>query len=115
VRIATMIITLFLMLIVGLQSCVGSAGGSITSNEKMSQGGAIGMLVALLWLIAAAFVIGVPWVSLLLFAISAVFALAAGATTPYTDLTIWGVVALALALFSILGIREKNRKRRTAE
>ena len=48
-RIATMIISLLLMVVVGLQSCTVYVGGSATGQENLSQGGAVGLLVALLF------------------------------------------------------------------
>jgi uncharacterized membrane protein YjfL (UPF0719 family) len=50
-------------------------------------------------------------VSFLTFLASALLGLAVGATTTFTDLTIWGIVSLVLAVLSFLGMREKRRQR----
>jgi hypothetical protein len=106
-----MILGLILMVIVGLQSCAVSFGGSIGGQRKVEEGGAVGILVALLFLVASAFALAFPLVSLVAFLIAGLFALAAGATTPFTDLTIWGVVSLVLAVMSFFGWREKRKRR----
>lgn len=45
-----MILGLILMALVGLQSCAVSFGGALGDSSRMEQGGAIGVLVALLFL-----------------------------------------------------------------
>jgi hypothetical protein len=42
VRIATMILGLILMVIVGLQSCAVSFGGSLANRQEVEEGGAVG-------------------------------------------------------------------------
>jgi hypothetical protein len=59
--------------------------------------------MALLFLIAGAFALVFPLVSMIAFLISGFFGLAAGATTSFSDLTIWGVVSLILAVLSFFG------------
>lgn len=110
-RIATMILGLILMVIVGLQSCAVSFGGSIAGQQRAEEGGAVGILVALLFLIGSAFALVFPLVSLAAFLVAGLFALGAGATTPFTDLTIWGWVSLVLAVLSFFGWREKRKRR----
>ena len=109
-----LIMSLFLMVVLGLQSCiVGSltaAVGPAAEKEKTAQGGAVGLFVALLFLVGAAFVMAKPRLALFFFLVAALFAEAAGATTTFTDLKFWGIVAFALAVMSWLGAREKRRK-----
>ena len=93
-RLATTIIALVLMLIVGLQSCAAYVGGGVTSNQDLSGAGAVGLLIALLFLIGAAFAIGVPIVSVGSFVLAALLALAVGFTSEFVDLRIWGFVSL---------------------
>jgi 4-amino-4-deoxy-L-arabinose transferase-like glycosyltransferase len=109
-RIATTIISLCLMLIVGLQSCAVAFGGTLTSDESLSGGGAIGMFVAFLFLLGGAFAISFPIVSLSAFVFSAVLALAVGVGSDFSDMSVWAFVALALATMSFFGMREKKRK-----
>jgi len=111
VRIATTILSLVLMVVVGAQSCAVYVGGSAMGQQGTAEGGALGLLVALLFLVGGAFAMALPLVAFLAFLVAGLFGLAAGATTSFTDLTIWGVVALVLAVLSLLGIREKRRRR----
>jgi hypothetical protein len=112
-RIATMILSLILMLVVGFQSCAVSVGDSMLGEKASQQGGSIGILMALLFLVGGAFALAFPLVSLIAFVLAGVLGLSAGATTSFGDLTIWGIVSLVLAIFSFFGWREK-RKRRAA-
>jgi hypothetical protein len=54
-RIATTILGLILMVIVGLQSCAVSFGGSIGSQQRVEEGGSVRIFVALLFLVGSAF------------------------------------------------------------
>jgi hypothetical protein len=87
-RIATTIIALFLMIIVGIQSCTVMVGGGIAENEDISGAGAVGLLCALLFLVGEAFAIGIPMVSVVVFAIASFFALVAGFGSEFKDLGI---------------------------
>ena len=109
-RLATTIISLVVMLIVGLQSCVAYVGGGATSNQDLSGAGAVGLLVALLFLIGAAFAIGVPIISVGSFGLAALLALAVGFTSGFVDLRIWGFVSLVLAVMSYFGFRSRRRR-----
>jgi hypothetical protein len=112
VRIATMVLSLILMLVVGAQSCAVSLGGAAFKEKAAEQGGAVGILMALLFLVGGAFALAFPLVSLVAFLLSGLLGLAAGASTSFTDLTIWGVVSLVLAVLSYFGWREKRKRRR---
>ena len=109
-RVAVMIIALCLTAIVGLQSCTVMLGGGLTHDKELSGGGAAGILVALLFVVGAAFALGVPKVSRAVFGVAAAIGFLAGAGGSYSDMTIWGVVALALAVMSHFGIRELAKK-----
>ena len=111
-RIATLILSLILMLIVGAQSCAVSISDSLGNTKVSSQGGVLGLFMAFLFLIAGAFVLSFPMVSMIAFLISGLVGLTAGSTTSFGDLTIWGVVSLILAIFSFFGWREKRKRRR---
>ena len=106
-----MIIALGLMLVVGVQSCTVYLGGSVLEHQRTSEGGALGLFMALLFLVGGAFALPFPLISLLTFLVAGLLGLAAGATTPFTDLTVWGIVALVLSGLSFLGVREKRRRR----
>jgi hypothetical protein len=109
-RIATAIIALILMIPVGLQSCTAAVGGSMSENQGLSGAGAVGILVAFLFLIGGAFAIGIPMVSVVVFAIAGFFALIAGFSSEFKDLGIWGFVALILAVLSYFGHRLGRRR-----
>ena len=120
-RIATLIISLVLTVIVGIQSLAVYAAGSVVSGlseegttdknegDASASGGAVGMFVSLLWLIGAAFVIAKPKVSMWIFGTATVFALIGG-TTGFSDLFIWAGASALFTLASWRGIAEKAKK-----
>ncbi len=110
-RIAVTILSLGLMLIVGVQSCAATVGGELGQDDSTSAAGAMGFFVVFLFLIAGAFAISFPIVSLVSFLIAGTVAIAAGLSSDFSDLTIWGFVALILAGMSYFGHREKQRRR----
>ena len=89
-RIATMIISLILMLVVGAQSCAVSLGDAALETKAAEQGGPIGLFMAFLFLIGGAFALAFPFVSVLAFFFAGIIGLAGGASTSFGDLTIWG-------------------------
>jgi hypothetical protein len=109
-RIATMILGLILMVIVGLQSCAVYVGGAAFEQRGVEEGGAIGLVVALLFLIGAAFAFTFPLVSLVAFLLAGILGIGEGASE-FRDLQIWGYVSLVLALLSSFGWREKRKRR----
>jgi hypothetical protein len=92
--------------VIFLQSCTVSLGGSILAEEATQQGGSVGIFVALLFLVGGAFAFGVPKASFVVMLLAGLFSVAAGATTPYKDMTIWGVIAFILAIMSLIGSRK---------
>jgi hypothetical protein len=112
VRIATMILSLVLMLVVGAQSCAVSVGDEMLGEKAATQGGPIGLIIAFLFLLGGAFALVFPLVSLAAFVLDGLLGLAGGGTTSFGDLTVWGVVSLILAVFSFFGWREKRKRRR---
>jgi hypothetical protein len=111
VRIATMILSLILMLVVGAQSCAVSVGDAALETKAAEQGGPLGILMALLFLIGGAFALAFPLVSLISFVLAGLVGLGGGSSASFGDLTFWGIVSLVLAAFSFLGVREKRRQR----
>ncbi|MDQ3833336.1 MAG: hypothetical protein M3315_06830 [Actinomycetota bacterium] len=109
-RLATTILALGLVLIVGFQSFAASVGGSLSQNETTSGAAGAGFVVALLLLIGGAFAIGVPIVSAVAFVLAAVISLAAGLTSDFRDLTVWGVVCIVLAVLSFFSFRARRRR-----
>jgi uncharacterized membrane protein len=72
----------------------------------------MGFLVVFLFLIATSFAIAFPVVSLVSFLIAGTVAIAAGLSSNFSDLAVWGFVALILAVMSYFGHKEKQRRRR---
>jgi hypothetical protein len=110
-RIAVMILSLGLMLVVGFQSCAATVGGNLGHNESTTTAGAMGFFVVFLYLIAGAFAIRFLLVSLVTFLIAGTIAIAVGLSSEFADLAIWGFVALILAVMIYFGHREKPRRR----
>ncbi|WP_243375070.1 hypothetical protein [Microvirga solisilvae] len=113
-RLAVLIITLCLTGIVGLQSCTIMAGGSLLKDQGTANGGALGILVAFLFILGAAFVMGLPRISAGLFALAGVLGITGGSSSNFSDLKIWGGLSLILAVMSWFGSRELRRKRAAA-
>lgn len=111
-KIATGIISLVLMIVVGVQSCGVALGSSILHDQSGTTGGSLGEFVALLFLLGGAFVFAKPFVSMFFFSLAAIFGWAGGATTMYSDLTIWGFVSLILGIMSFFGWRGDQKKKR---
>ena len=113
-KIATGIISLVLMLIIAVQSMLVGVGGSMTHNTGYSQGGSVGLLVAFLFLIAGAFAFGKPVVSMVVFVVSALLGFAVAASTGYSDMNVWAVVALLLGGLSLFAWRGDRRRKDAA-
>jgi hypothetical protein len=119
-RLATLIIALVLMLVLGVQSCAVAVGGSIAeelstaASEKeeasdLAGAGALGVLAALLWLVAAALVIAKPKASMWIFIAAALLCLLGGASG-FSDLFVWAAASGVFALMSWRGTLEKRRE-----
>ena len=109
-RVAVAIISLVLMLAVGLQSCALAFGASLGSDENLAGGAAVGIIMALLFLVGGAFAVGYPLVSLIAFALAGVSGLIAGSATEFSDLIVWAIVSFVLAGLSYFGMREKRKR-----
>ncbi|MFC3714329.1 hypothetical protein ACFOMD_17300 [Sphingoaurantiacus capsulatus] len=105
-RIAILIIGLSLFFIVGLQSCVVSAGGALGEDTGLSAAGSAGVLMALLSMIGAAFVMQKPKVSGVCFGLAAFTAALGAAQGSFNDLYLWGVGAGVLSVISFFAARD---------
>jgi hypothetical protein len=110
-----MVLSLGLMLVIGFQSCAAAVGGSLGRDESTSAAAAMGFFVVFLFLIGGAFAISFPIVSLISFVLAGTVAIAAGLSSNFSDLAIWGFLALGLAVMSYFGHREKQRRRAEQE
>ena len=106
-RILVMIIGLILGSVLFLQSLLGTALFNMAEDEGGTASISMGLLVALVWLVACALVIPLPRVATGLFVVGALLAFAASGDFP--DLAIWGGVSLFLAVLSFFGWRGKRR------
>ncbi|MGI8623809.1 MAG: hypothetical protein ACR2NB_10080 [Solirubrobacteraceae bacterium] len=115
-RLATLIISLVLMLISGIQSCAVAAGGSLAADlstaakdkqeaADLSGAGGAGVLAALMWLVAAGLVMSRPKASTWIFGVASLFWLGAGAAG-FSDGFIWMVASLIFTAMSWRGIKE---------
>jgi len=120
VRLATLIISIVLMLVAGIQSCALYAGGSIgeglstAAKDKkeaadIAGAGAAGVFAALMWLVAAALVMSKPKASMWIFGVASLLWLVAGAAG-FSDGFIWMVASLIFTAMSWRGIKEKADK-----
>lgn len=108
-RIAVLILTLVVGILLFVQTFVVATLGGAVGDEATAGAGAVGLLVAFLWLIAAAFVIGLPLISMIAFVIAGILALAMAASSDFSDLSIWGIASLVLAALSLIGFLTKRR------
>ncbi len=108
-RIAVLIIGIVLSVVMAVQTFAVYVLGNAGNNADASGGGAVGLLVAFLMLVAAAFAMGVPLVSVILFLIGGLLALLIAASSNFPDLAIWGIVSLVLAVMAFIGWRGKRR------
>ena len=104
-RIAVLIIALCMTRLVGMQSCAIFVGGGLGSDKDMSGAGAVGVLVAFLYVLGAAFVMGLPKVAGTMFAIAALLGLIVGFQSAYIDMRYWGGLAAFLSVMAFAGAR----------
>lgn len=113
-RIATLIIGLLLGLLLFLQTMLLYGLSNAGNDEKNAGAAAIGVFVALIWLVAAAFVMAFPLFSAIAFTVAGLFAFLGAGSSDFTDLWIWGGASLVLAVLAYFGWRGKRRDRREA-
>ena len=117
-RIATLILGIFVVIIMLFQSCavacLGSVSDSLAEKKTPSEtttGGAFGIMAAVCAIIGAAFVLKVPIVSIVAFLLGALLA-GMGPQYKYADGAVWAWVLGILAVFSLfayIGLRRERR------
>jgi hypothetical protein len=105
-----MVIALALTVVVFLQSCAVSIGGSLGEDEDMSGGGGLGVLMSLAWIVGAGLVLNKPRAAVWAFGIGAVLGLLGATAGGFPDLWIWTAVSVIFAAMSWRGITEKEEK-----
>ena len=121
-RIATLIISLVLSMALLVQSCAVYAASSVvgslseegttdkTEADATAGGGAVGIFMALLWLVAAGFVMAKPKVSMWLFSVAAVFGVIGVRTGLLRRCSIWAGASALFAAASWRGISDRPRR-----
>lgn len=108
-RIAALILGLFVSGFFGFQSLMGTGIAALANNANIREATAVGVFAAFLGLVGSAFALGLPGVSIVCFLLAGVLGRAVSDSFP--DAGIWGVLYFALAGLSLLGRRELARKR----
>ena len=107
-RIAVLILGLVLGVAMFFQTWLVYALSGLSSKpNEIGTSATMGLLMAILWLIGVAAVIGAPLVSVIAFAFAGVIGIAMSANFP--DLAVWGAVSFILAVLSLIGWRQKRR------
>lgn len=106
-RIAVLVIGLILTIFLFVQSALVTGLSNASGHKETQQSGSFGILMAVIWIVACGLVIPVPRVSMILFAVAALFGFVFSGQ--FSDLKIWAVVSLVLALFSYFGYRGKRK------
>lgn len=109
-RVTVLIIGLLLGAVMFVQTFLVNLLGQAGDQQGVEQAGAVGLMMSLLWLIACAFVLPLPFVSVVMFLISGVVGFASSAEFP--DLAVWGGISLVLAALSFFGWLGKRKERR---
>ena len=106
-RVTVLILALILGALMAFQSLLGYGVSGIARDPDLGGATAVGLLVALLWLVAAALVIPLPLASCVLFVLGGLLGFAVSADFP--DMAVWGGASLVLAALSFVGWRGKRR------
>ncbi len=108
-RKAVLILSIILMVIVLFQAYMVGVGGQLFNDMTLAQGGLFGRIVAILFGLGAAFVLGKPKVSVVIFGLGGLTGVVSGIVTDFNDLILWGVFSLGLGVMSFFADREADR------
>lgn len=109
-RIAVLMLGLILGAIMFFQTFLVYSLSGLANDSASGESGAVGLFMALLWLVACALVIAVPLVSAVIFVVAGLLGFTA--STNFSDLQLWGGVSLILAVLSLIGWFGKRRGER---
>lgn len=107
-RKAVLILGIILMVIVFVQSLLVGFGGTVFSDAALARGAFLGRIVALLFGVGAAFALGKPGISAILFGAGGLVGIVGGLLTGYHDLILWGVLSIGLGALSFFAMREPD-------
>ena len=77
--------------------------GETESAEDLSSAAGGGMIASLITIVAAGLVLKFPRAGLILFTLAAAIAIPTGATSEFSDLTVWGSLMIVCAVFAFFG------------
>ena len=100
-RIAVLLLGFGLGVVFFVQAFVLAAIASTSGDGDIAVEGGIGVLMAVIWVLAAALVFPVPWAAMLLFGLVGLVGLVVA--DDYGDLAVWGGLSLGLATLSFFG------------
>lgn len=108
-RVATLIIGLLVGLLLFLQlMTIGIFQDTGAVDDTTSTAGAVGLMMALMWLLASAIVIPIPLISCLIFLLTVPMGLFVP-TGEFGDLRFHGGIAIVLTIMSYFGWRGKKK------
>ncbi|MCY1233563.1 hypothetical protein D9M68_365470 [compost metagenome] len=108
-KIAIGIISIFLGLLVLLQSCTVGTASHMLGDKATSDAGSVGILVGLLYFIGGAFAFGLPAVAMVILALAGLLGFAAASSGSFADMTVWAVIALILAAGAFFSWRNARK------
>ena len=100
-RIAVLLLGFGLGVVFFVQAFVLAAIALTSGDGGIAVEGGIGVLLAVIWVLAAALVFPVPWAAMLLFGLVGLVGLVVA--DDYGDLAVWGGLSLGLATLSFFG------------
>lgn len=106
-RIAVLVLGLILGAIMFVQTFLVYVLSGVANDAASGSASAIGLFMALLWLIAVALVLPLPLVSTIVFVLAGL--LGFGMSAQFPDLSVWGGASLVLAVLSFGGWLGKRR------
>jgi uncharacterized membrane protein YjfL (UPF0719 family) len=70
--------------------------------------------MSLMWRVACALALAFPFISMSMFRLAGLVGVTVGTSSGFTDVVIWGLISLVLALMSFFGWRRKSLHSNTA-
>lgn len=109
-RIAIGIISLIIGCVMSAQSFILYMGSAIFNDQATGQSSAGGLFIAFLYFIGGAFAFKLPKVAMFFLAFAGLLGIITGTSSDFSDLTMWGVIALILAVLSFFAGRKPKQQ-----